>query len=90
MASSYTLPPSRHNLTGSMRENEKLSNQRMGSFRVIRKSGTLAYELDSPGHWKIHQVISVSQLELTNTNDPFDRVLPGQPLAVLQDSGTAE
>jgi hypothetical protein len=52
----------------------KLSYQRVGPFRVIRKVGTLAYELDSPGHWKIHVVISVSQLEPANTNDPFDWV----------------
>ena|ERR1700728_990982 len=68
-----------------MRKNKKLSYQRAGPFHVIRKVGTLTYELDSPGDWKIRLVISVLQLEPTNINDSLDRVWPGQPLTILQD-----
>lgn len=54
--------------------NRKLSNQRAGPFKVIRKIGHLAYELELPSTMKIHPVISIAQLEPAPTGaDPFNR-----------------
>ena len=56
--------------------NRKLSNQRAGPFKVVRKIGYLAYELELPSTMKIHNVISVAQLEPAPTGeDPFHRPL---------------
>lgn len=44
-------------------ENSNLSNQRAGPFKVLRKIGNLAYELEFPAIWKIHPVISIAILE---------------------------
>ena len=43
--------------------NRKLSQQRVGPFKVLAKVGTLAYRLELPPVMRIHPVISVAQLE---------------------------
>ncbi len=63
--------------------NSKLSNQRAGPFKVLRRVGRLAYKLDLPARWKIHSVISVTQLEPAfKTSDPYERSRPDHPDAV--------
>ena len=63
--------------------NSKLSNQRTGPFLVKRRIGRLAYELDLPPQWRIHPVISVSQLEpVPADTDPYQRPRPSHPDAV--------
>lgn len=55
-------------------ENSKLSNQRAGPFKVLRKYGNLAYKLDLPEIWKVHPVISVAMLEpAPKDSDPYQR-----------------
>ena len=55
--------------------NKKLSSQREGPFPILRKIGSLAYELDLPPNMGIHPVISISQLEPAPSEpDPFGRV----------------
>lgn len=54
--------------------NRKLDMQRSSPVRVIGKVGKNAYKLDLPGHMRIHNVVSVSQLEpLPEGEDPFGR-----------------
>jgi hypothetical protein len=50
----------------------KLSQQRIGPFKIIDKVGRLAYKLEIPSTWKIHPVVSVAHLE-PHTPDPFER-----------------
>lgn len=60
--------------------NPKLSNQRVGPFKVLSKVGNLAYKLELPEIMKIHPVISIAQLEpaLDQAEDPYSRT-PVQP-----------
>ena len=44
----------------------------MGPFTILAKVGSLAYKLQLPDTWRIHPVISVTQLEPA-VDDPFDR-----------------
>ncbi|KAK1776470.1 hypothetical protein QBC45DRAFT_419501 [Copromyces sp. CBS 386.78] len=52
----------------------KFGQQRIGPFKVTRKIGDLAYELDIPGNWGIHKVISIAHLrKCQQDKDPYDR-----------------
>ncbi|SLM36395.1 reverse partial [Lasallia pustulata] len=64
--------------------NRKLSNQRAGPLKIVKKIGLLAYRLDIPVNWKIHPVISVAQLEpAPKGSDPYEREdRPSNPPAV--------
>lgn len=54
--------------------NRKLSPQRAGPFRILRKVGALAYKLKLPPVIKIHPVISIAQLEpAPKKPDPYGR-----------------
>ena len=54
--------------------NRKLSNQRAGLFKILRKIGYLAYELELLNTMKIYPVISIAQLEPALVGeDPFYR-----------------
>jgi hypothetical protein len=57
----------------------KLGMQRVGPFRVLKKVGRLAYELELPPTWRIHPVISVAQLEPAPPVDAYSRTLPPPP-----------
>lgn len=63
-------------------QNKKLFNQRCGPFLVKRRVGRLAYELEFSPRWKVHLVISVTQLESAGESDPYDRKRPHYPGAV--------
>ena len=55
-------------------ENSKLSNQRCGPFKILKKIGNLAYKLDLPPTMNVHPVISVTSLEPAPKNqDPYNR-----------------
>lgn len=45
------------------RVNQKLSFKFFGLFVVVKKIGTIAYQLDLPQHSLIHQIFDVSQLK---------------------------
>src|SRR5436190_18959109 len=47
----------------------------IGPFHVAEPCGKLAYKLDLPGKWQIHNVISITQLENTK----------GKPILVPED-----
>lgn len=69
---------------------KKLTQQYVGSFRVIERVGRLAYKLDVPNDWKIHPVFSIAQLEPAPppSKDPFNRPTPHHPPSVFVDGDT--
>ena len=59
------------------RPNHKFSQQRSGPFKILRRIGNLAYELDLPSNIKIHPVISVAHLLPKRPGvDPYSRAIP--------------
>ena len=75
-----------HGYSLPSKPNRKLSNQRTGPFRIKRKVGRLAYELELPPKWNVHPVVSIAQLEPhPAANDPYDRERPNHPEAVEVD-----
>ena len=73
----YTLPGVK---------NRKFANQRAGPFKILERIGNLAYKLDIPPHWKIHPVISITQLEpAPKGDDPYKRTTkPDHPPPVAE------
>lgn len=72
--------------------NRKLSQQRVGPFKILQKVGNLAYRLELPPTVKIHPVVSVAQLEpLPPKPDPYNRARPdaGNPPAVENEDSEA-
>jgi hypothetical protein len=61
--------------------NRKLDQQYAGPFKVLEKISRLAYRLQIPDHWKIHDVFSVAQLEPAPApgSDPYNRPIPDEP-----------
>jgi hypothetical protein len=64
----------------------KLSERRVGPFKIISPVGRLAYRLELPPQWKIHPVVSVAYLEKHN-EDPYDREAPSPPDIIQDDTG---
>jgi hypothetical protein len=62
----------------TMHPSRKLDWKRLGPYKILRKIGIHAYELELPDTIKIHPVFDVSLLEAA-ANDP----LPEQMVAVL-------
>ena len=61
--------------------NPKLSQQYAGPFKILGKVGHLAYHLQLPEHWHIHNVFSIAQLEpaLPPGSDPYKCPIPEEP-----------
>lgn len=61
--------------------NHKLDQQYAGPFKVLERIGRLAYRLQVPDHWKIHNVFSIAQLEPAPApgSDPYNRPLLDKP-----------
>lgn len=68
----------------------KLGQRYIGSFDVVAKVGKQAYRLDIPGHWRVHPVFSVAQLEPWPGIDSFDRPLSQKPDSVFVEGDTDE
>lgn len=69
--------------------NRKLSQQRVGPFKIIKKVGSLAFKLDLPPTMRIHPIISVAQLEPAASNtskDPYGRKINAEPPPVRNES----
>lgn len=56
--------------------NHKLSNQRCEPFLMKRRVDRLAYKLKLLSQWRVHSVISVTQLESANSADSYNRNRP--------------
>ena len=71
--------------------NPKLSNQRVGPFKVLKKVGNLAYKLELPDLMRIHPVISIAQLEPASdrSEDPYSRT-PAQPPPPVEEENESE
>jgi hypothetical protein len=67
----------------------KLSQQRVGPFRVVEKIGNLAYKLDIPPTWKIHPIISVAHME-RHIPDTFNRSAIVLPEVIVGHDGKEE
>ena len=69
---------------------KKLSQQYIGSFKVLEKVGNLAYRLKLPDHWRIHSVLFIAQLESVPSpmDDFFNRSRPDQPDSVFVEGDT--
>ena len=73
--------------------NRKLSQQRVGPFRILAKVGTLAYKLELPPVMRIHPVISVAQLEpaaSVSGPDRYGRKVNLDPPPVINESELQE
>ena len=70
----------------------KLAEQFAGPFKVIERIGRLAYRLQLPPKMRIHDVISVAQLEPTTdpTADPYGRRPPPSPPTILDGEDEVE
>lgn len=66
-------------------KNKKISLQFVGPLRVTELIGRLAYCVDIPATWGIHDVGSVAQLEPASReeDDPYKRPRPHKPDAVI-------
>ena len=71
----------------AMKKNPKLSQQFIGPFKILRRVGRLAYELDIPPTWRIHPVFTIAMLEPAPPpdSDPFHRPRPNHPESVEVD-----
>ena len=69
--------------------NLKMTERRIGPFKVISTIGTNAYKLEIPPHWRIHPVVSVTQLE-PYIHDTWNRPAPSDPPPVEVDGDTEE
>ena len=65
--------------------NPKLSNQRVGPFKVLKKIGNLAYRLELPAIMRIHPIISIAQLEPAERDDPYHRTSTQPPPPVEEE-----
>ena len=71
--------------------NRKLSNQWMGLFKILKKYGKLAFELDLSKWWRIHPMISITHLEpCSKDEDPYGRPQPDHLSLVLVEGDTKE
>lgn len=56
--------------------NQKLSKCNFGPFKVLRRIGPVAYEMELPSSSRIHPVVHVSLLRSYNGDDPFKHFTP--------------
>jgi hypothetical protein len=72
--------------------NRKLDQQYAGPFKVLEKIGRLAYRLQIPDHWRIHDVFSIAQLEPAPApgSDPYNRPILDEPGPIEVGTNTYE
>ena len=77
----------RYNLSNDY--SKKLSAQRCDPFTVKKRVERLAYELKLSPTWRVHPVISVTQLKpVTLSSDPYNRLRPDYPDSVHVEGDT--
>ena len=80
-----------YNIPANAAITRKLGQQYTGPFKVLRKVGNLAYELDIPTHWRVHPVFTIAMLEPSPApgSDPYERPVPDQPASVHVEGDTS-
>ena len=62
-----------YNIPTNLGKNKKLGQRYTGPFDMLERVGRLAYHLDLPSHWRIHNMVNISFLEpALKGNDPFN------------------
>lgn len=71
---------------------KKIGQQFVGPFKVLERIGRLAYRLQLPPTMRIHDVVSVAQLEPTTdpASDPYERRPPPPPTTVVDNGSDIE
>ena len=78
-----------YNIPANATITKKLGQQYVDLFKVLRRIGKLAYELDIPTHWRVHPVFSIAMLEPTPSGlDPYERSSPEQSNSVYVEGDT--
>ena len=79
-----------YNIPANTTITRKLGQQYVGPFKVLRRVGRLANELEFPPHWRIYPVITVAMLEPAPApgTDPFGRPTSEQPDSVHVEGDT--
>lgn len=67
-----------------LRQNQKLSPIFYGPYRVLRKIGQVAYELELPPNSRIHPVFHVSQLRRAIGSSLSSPMIPSQLTAEME------
>ena len=57
----------------SGKSSRKISNQWCGLFRIIKRVGRLAYELELSSIWRIHPVVFITQIEPAFSDDFYEQ-----------------
>ena len=66
-----------YNIPSNWGKNKKVGQWYTGPFTILERVGCLAYHLELPAHWNIHNVINIAFLEPTlKEEDPFSCVPP--------------
>ena len=80
-----------YNIPANALITKKLGQQYAGPFKVLRKVGRLAYELNIPVHWRVHPVFSIAMLEPSPApgSDPYERPVPAHPDSIHVEGDTA-
>ena len=64
---------------------KKLSDLRTGPFKVVRKVGDWAYQLELPDYLKVHDVFNIALL-MKHKPDPIPNRQPPEPKPILVDN----
>ncbi len=64
---------------------KKLGPQLVGPFKILKRIGRLAYQLELPANMRIHDVVSIAHLEPATdpAEDPYQRRRPPAPAEVI-------
>lgn len=75
-----------YNLPNAAKSTHSIQAQCAGPFKVLRRVGTLAYEMKIPKTWGIHPIISTAHLEPSPdpSKDPYKRTRPPAPPLLRQ------
>ena len=72
-ANDYAYLRLNHDYQLSKRLSKKIFSQRCGSFLIKRRIDRLTYKLKLSSQWKVHLMISVTQLESASTQNFYNR-----------------
>ena len=66
-----------YNIPANFNKTRKLGQHYTGPFKILARVGRLAYCLELPSHWNIHNIINIAFLEpALKGDDPWERTQP--------------